>query len=66
MRAAARNRMTRIRELRGLSPESRLYPKFVDGLNNTAKVMRQDFAQHFVDLPRKSLALDALALVAME
>jgi hypothetical protein len=45
-----------------LLPERRFYPKFVDALNNTAQVMGQDFAQHFVDLPRKRLALDALSV----
>ena len=41
-----------------LIPESRLYPKLVDALNNTAQVMAQDFAQHFVDLRRVRLTAE--------
>lgn len=48
------------REWLGLiSPERRLNPKLVDGLNNTTEVMAQDLAQHFVDLRRVRLAAES-------
>ena len=38
------------------TPERRLYAEFVNGLDEAAHIMAQDFAQHFVDWRRVCLA----------
>jgi hypothetical protein len=52
--------------MRSFAPKRRLDSEFVNALYHNAEVVTKDFAQHFVDLPRKRLVSDAIALGAME
>lgn len=47
-------------------PESRLDAEFVHRLNQAAKVMRQDFAECFVDLRRARLASETVTKLGLD
>lgn len=47
-------------------PERRLDAKFINGLNEAAQIMAQDFAQNFVNLRRAPLASEAFAELRLD